>query len=241
MKKRNKILGLMVGAVALVGVSVMGTMAYLTDQETVNNTFTVGSVSLGDDSKKGLDEALVNEYGKPINNDTEKNEVNLADAPRVLTNDYKLVPDWKYVKDPTVHVKNDSEECYVFVKVDNGLSELEIVKETQDRKKIATQIIDNGWNVLQDDSGEAVAGVYWKKWSPEGKIGDFTDWEVFGSFSIDEEKTAAQIENVVKGVNKEDSSDDAKIVVTAYAVQTNGFSSAIGAWNDNFAGGTTTP
>ena len=94
MKKRNKILGLMVGAVALVGVSVMGTMAYLTSQETVTNTFTVGSVSLGDESKKGLDEALVNEYGKPINNKTDRKEDELTDAPRGFDNNDKVVHEW---------------------------------------------------------------------------------------------------------------------------------------------------
>lgn len=235
MKKRNKVLGLMVGAVALVGVSIMGTMAYLTSQETVTNTFTVGNVSLGDESKKGLDEALVNEYGKPINNKTDRNEVELSEAPRVLDNNYKLVPDWKYTKDPTVHVKNDSEECYVFVKVQNGLSSLEITTETADRTKIATQIANNNWLVLNDANNQAVEGVYWRKWTPTTETTGFTDWVVFESFSIDKDKSASEIEAVVKGEQKDDAADDAKIVVTAYAVQANGFSSAIEAWNANFA------
>ncbi|MDY4203948.1 SipW-dependent-type signal peptide-containing protein, partial [Porcincola intestinalis] len=96
MKKRNKILGLMVGAVALVGVSVMGTMAYLTSTDEVVNTFTVGNVQIK------LDEAKTNTDGSLV-----------ANADRVKANDYKLLPGHTYNKDPMVTVKKGSESSYV--------------------------------------------------------------------------------------------------------------------------------
>lgn len=106
MKTKRKALLMTLCAVLLVVTSVMGTIAYLTDKDQVKNTFTVGKVDIT------LDEALVNEDGKPIN---ESNAVveDLADAKRVEENSYHLLPGHSYTKDPTVTVKAGSEESYV--------------------------------------------------------------------------------------------------------------------------------
>ena len=61
MKNAKKILVLLLCAVLLVGASVAGTLAYLTSQATVTNSFTVGKVVLGGDAQAGLDEAKVDE------------------------------------------------------------------------------------------------------------------------------------------------------------------------------------
>ena len=53
MKTARKVLMIALCAVLLVSISVMGTMAYLTSQDTVTNTFTVGKVAIN------LDEADV--------------------------------------------------------------------------------------------------------------------------------------------------------------------------------------
>ena len=78
----------------------MGTLAYLTSSDKVENTFTVGKVAIT------LDEAKVDEKGQAI-----------QDADRVKTNDYKLIPGIDVDKDPTVTVKAGSEDCYVRVLV----------------------------------------------------------------------------------------------------------------------------
>ena len=97
-------------AVLLVAASVLGTMAYLTDSEEVNNTFTVGNVAIT------LDEAKVDDNGNAINK--QGNQVtNLADAERVPGNAYKLLPGHTYVKDPTVTVLKPSVASYVRMKV----------------------------------------------------------------------------------------------------------------------------
>ena len=74
MKKAKKVVALLLCAVLLVVGSVTGTMAYLTSQDEVVNTFTVGKVAIT------LDEAVVNEYGVAAGGRTSE------------TNDYKLIP-----------------------------------------------------------------------------------------------------------------------------------------------------
>ena len=100
MKTKSKALLLTLCAVLLVAASVMGTMAYLTSTDKVENTFTVGNVKIT------LDEAKVNTDGTLA-----------APAERVKANEYKLLPGHTYTKDPTVTVKAVSESSYVRMKV----------------------------------------------------------------------------------------------------------------------------
>ena len=87
MKTRSKALLLTLCAVLLVTASVLGTMAYLTSTDEVQNTFTVGQVKIT------LDEAKVTTDGEPVEG-----------AARVTENSYKLMPGHTYTKDPTIHV-----------------------------------------------------------------------------------------------------------------------------------------
>ena len=192
MKTKTKAIALTLCAVLLVVASVMGTMAYLTSKDTVTNTFTVGNVSIT------LDEAKVTEYG-----------VEVPGAERVKANSYNLVPGHNYVKDPTVHVAANSEESYVFVKVENGLSAYEATNNT-----IATQITEGGWTAL-----EGQTGVYYKTVS---KSADAQNFVVFSSFTLSD--TA----NNVDGWANLASSN---ITVKAYAIQKDGFTDAAAAWD----------
>lgn len=107
MKKKP---ALMFTAMLLVCViAVAATLAYLTSTpDPVTNTFTVGNVDIT------LDESPVDPYGSEIPGATPTTE-----------NDYMLIPGNTYVKDPTIHVAQGSEPCYLFVKVVNGLEGLE--------------------------------------------------------------------------------------------------------------------
>lgn len=97
MKSKHKALLLSMCAVLLVAVSIFGTLAYLTDRDTVTNTFTVGSVGLK------LDEADVKPDGSyKTDHDS-----------RVQANEYHLLPGHTYYKDPTVTVDAGSEDAYV--------------------------------------------------------------------------------------------------------------------------------
>ena len=101
MKKLTKTLLLVLCAILLVAGSVLGTVAFLTDSKTVTNTFTVGNVQIK------LDEANLNkETGATESGRTEKGNENVL-----------LIPGRTIGKDPTVTVLQNSEKCYVRMKV----------------------------------------------------------------------------------------------------------------------------
>ena len=106
-KKILKVLALVACAVLLVVGSIAGTLAYMKDSVTVQNTFTAGNVSIT------MDEAVVDKYGDPTGGRTDEG------------NEYKLIPGHEYTKDPVISVESGSEECYVFFKLDNGLVDTE--------------------------------------------------------------------------------------------------------------------
>lgn len=192
MKTKTKAIALTLCAVLLVVASVMGTMAYLTSKDTVTNTFTVGNVSIT------LDEAKVDKYGTVVEG-----------ADRVYANSYDLVPGHTYTKDPTVTVAANSEPCYVFVKVENGLSSFEATNNT-----IASQITNtNQWTALEGNDG-----VYYKE-----VVASATDTTlvVFSSFTLSD---------TANNVNGWNNLGNANITVKAYAIQQDGFDDAAAAW-----------
>lgn len=218
MKKAKKILALLLCAVLLVGASVAGTLAYLQAQtKTVTNTFTVGKVNLGEDSDgdglidNGLNEALVNEYGEKLDKDGNIWTESAALADRVTENTYKLIPGHSYTKDPTIHINGESEPCYLFVKVVNGISPIE------DGTTIAQQMTANGWVELEN----ADHVYYLSEKTEKVAEGATKDYPVFGSFKLKSDANVADYK-------------DASITVTAYAVQADGFNSAADAWNATF-------
>lgn len=197
MKKAKKIVALLLCAVLLIGASVAGTLAYLTSKATVTNSFTVGKVVLGEDGKAGLDEAKVDEYG-----------VAVTPAARVTENTYKLIPGHTYTKDPTVHVGANSEACWLFVKVENGIANIEADTATGEDPytKIAKQVTTNGWTLVDGETN-----IYYKEAAKTGDNG--ADYVVFGNFRL---ANNADVSNYASE----------KIIVTAYAIQKDGLSVA---------------
>lgn len=96
MKVKKKILAVACVCM-LMAVSVLGTIAYFTDQEAVTNTFTVGKVGIT------LDEAKVDKNGVAVSTNERTEE----------GNEYHLLPGRTYLKDPTVTVTEGSEDCYL--------------------------------------------------------------------------------------------------------------------------------
>ena len=92
-KKILTILSLVLCAILLVAGTVAGTIAWLTSQDEVNNTFTVGDV-----------EITMTEISKTGN-------------ARVEANEYKLIPGKTYTNDLKIHVADNSEDCYIFAKL----------------------------------------------------------------------------------------------------------------------------
>ena len=100
MKTLRKILAAVCATALIVCISVGATIAYLTDDDSVENTFTVGKVEIN------LDEAETDTLGKPD-----------GDKRTETGNKYQLYPGHTYVKDPTITVNSESENCYVVAKV----------------------------------------------------------------------------------------------------------------------------
>ena len=203
--KKTKIALTLVCAVLLVAASVMGTLAYLTATTgTVTNTFSVGNVSF-DTVNNGLDEADVDVYG--VKETVSDGEGGTKDAPRVTANTYKLIPGHSYTKDPTVHIGADSENAWLFVKVENGISEIEATGTTT----IAAQMTAKGWTLVT-----GTTNVYAYKET----VSAGADIVVFESFKL---ATDADVEGY----------ENAEITIQAGIVQAEGFTTAAAAWNAN--------
>lgn len=227
MKKK---IAMLMATVMLFGVTMGATIAWLTSTTgTVTNTFTVGNIEIT------LDESLVDNYGEKylISNadDTNENGViesaeiaakgedyvetpadpnTMANATRVMENDYKLIPGHTYIKDPTVHVSDDSENCFVFVKVVDGIADIEAAKT------IKTQMLEKGWEEVNNATnvwywtGDADATKVTAK--PVAVVAG-TDLAVFDTFTLTDGADVADYKN-------------ATIVINAYAIQVDGLTDA---------------
>ena len=194
MKKAKKIL-VMVAALALTAaIAVGGTLAYLTSTDSVKNTFTVGKVAIT------LDEADVKLDG------TYETDVNA----RVDANEYHLLPGHKYIKDPIVHVADGSEDCWVFVKLENQLVNIIAATTIEDQ-----MTADDAWTLIDEENN---IYAYKAIVSAGDDVATFADFTIDGSVKED-----ALAEYAGK-----------TIVITAYAVQADGFDTAAAAWDASF-------
>ena len=129
MKTMKKALLLALCAVLLVAASVAGTLPYLTAQDSVSNTYTVGKV-----------EIELKEYDMDVETGKKKENATVANAVDGLQ-DIKLVPGRVIQKNPFITVGEESEPCWLFVKIENGLGEAVTVNGMAD------------WNAVDDKSG----------------------------------------------------------------------------------------
>lgn len=222
---KKKIIAIALCAALAAGGVMAGSLAYLTDTEAVTNTFTVGNVEIV------LNETDVDTAGKKD-----------SDA-RVTENEYHLLPGHTYTKDPTVHVDEDSEDCYVFVTVKNDIADIECDEDNCD--KIAVQMQKNGWILLKDgektvqydvDDTDAVnlVDVYAYKTTVAKNAAD-KDLKVFSQFKIDGDVTNTQLAKYATVKDDTGKVTGGKYVtVTAYAVQADGFTTPLEAWNASF-------
>ena len=172
----------------LVTASMLGTMAYLTSTDEVKNTFTVGSVAIT------LDET-------DVDNST-------TGADRDRANSYKLLPGHEYKKDPTIHVDANSEDCFLFVKVENEIADIE-----KAGTEVAEQMAKNGWVTVE---GQTKVYVYVGKTTGAtnpATVQAGTNVDVFEKLAID-----GNVDN-----NTLNGYAGKTIKVTAYAVQKDGF------------------
>ena len=206
--------------VALAVLTIAGTtLAYLTANDTVTNTFTVGNVSIT------LDEAKVNNYGETVNVNNEK--VELANAPRVERNTYKLIPGHTYTKDPTVTVLSGSESSYIKMTVTfTKAAELDAIF-APDGGATLTSIFggydSNNW-IYKGNTKDTTANTrtyeFWYKEAVAAPTADVALDALFDSITVPGSITNDQLKTI----------KDMTITVNAYAIQADGFATPEAAW-----------
>lgn len=143
----KRIMVLALALVLLLGCGIGGTIAWLTaNSGTVTNTFTVGDINI-----------TLQEYPFKVENGvTSTSELDKSATPVQTINTYKVVPGGSQPKEPFVTVVANSENCYVYVCVDNNL--------TIDQKVVVTYDINTtDWVQVAtktDDTTGAVTTLY---------------------------------------------------------------------------------
>ena len=184
MRKSQKLMitCLMLAVIAVL--TVAPTLSWLSStSQPVVNTFAGGAISIK------LDEALVDTEGKAIEGEG---------AQRVTANSYKYVAGAVLDEDPTPTVLKGSEECYVFLCVENGLTD-------QFTMNYNTQ----SWLKVAEADGKTVY-VYSTRVDASDAESDVVLQPIFTTVTVSNELTAEDIEAL----------GERTLSVTAYAVQT---------------------
>jgi predicted ribosomally synthesized peptide with SipW-like signal peptide len=218
MKKKSRAFIMVIAALLIATTSVFVTIAYLTDTDSVKNTFTVGNVDIL------LDEADVNPDGTYVtDHDT-----------RVQENEYHLLPGHTYLKDPTVTVLANSEDSYVrtIVTVER-IDQLKLAMPADDYPDyyindiFLLEKLVAGWDpatwVIQGYTTDSTNGIYefrYKEIVPKSGTDTVLD-DLFESFTI-----PGTIDNTHLAYLK-----DVVIDVDAHAIQADGFANAAAAWD----------
>lgn len=217
MKTTRKALLMVLCAVLLVAGSVLGTMAYLTDTEDVTNTFTFGKVDIK------LDEAVVDP------------ETGAASVPAARTTDgnanVRMIPGRVITKDPTVTVLGGSEKSYVRMKV--TVDSLGNLQAAFPAAKYPTYYSDDMFLLEMLCN---IDSANWKFAGVNGNVYEFRYKSAVDKNASDTELPALFTKLTVPGaaVTKEniETLANVKIIVTAEAVQAEGFDDADKAWSN---------
>lgn len=196
--------------VALAVLTIAGTtLAYLTSQDTVTNTFTVGNVQIK------LDEAKANADGSLVPN-----------ADRVKANSYKLIPGHTYNKDPMVTVLKGSESSYIKMTVTfSKAAELDAIfaPNGADMTSIFKGYDSTNWiykGNTKDAANNTRTYEFWYKETVAAPDADVALDALFDSITVPGTITGDQLETI----------KDMTITVNAYAIQADGFANAEAAW-----------
>lgn len=177
--------------------AVGGTLAWLVSaSDPVVNTFTYGDINIT------LDEAEVPPDGSPVD-------------PTVRTekgNKYTMMPGETIKKDPLVKVKQGSEACWLFVKLEKSSNFGDFMEYE----------MADGWVELTGADGQPVEGVFFRAVSAE----DAADADK--AFAVIKDDTVTVKGNVTKEMlNALTEETYPSLTITAYAVQQVGFEAEI--------------
>ncbi|MBO4930060.1 MAG: hypothetical protein J6D61_06430 [Clostridia bacterium] len=223
---KKKTIALLLVMVMIFGISVGGTIAYLTDKEAVTNTFTVGDVKIK------LTETAVNEAGVPVdekgvteadsNDQNWKADIITANDSTPTGNKYKLLPGMSYTKDPTVTVLEGSEDSYVrmFVTISKA-------------KELDTIFSPDGADLM------AIFGGLGDGWTYQNNVKDETEntrtYEFWYTPVVNADSDIPALFEIINVPGEIDNAELATlnnmtISVVAHAIQAGSFNDAADAW-----------
>ena len=197
--------------VALAVLTIAGTtLAYLTANDQVVNTFTVGNVQIK------LDEAKANADGTLV-----------ANADRVNANSYKLIPGHTYNKDPMVTVLKGSEESYITMTVTfTKAAQLDAIfaPDGATLTSIFNGYDSTNWTAkgnTKDTDANTRTYEFWYKETVAAPTADVALDALFDSITVPGTITKDQLATI----------EGMTITVNAYAIQADGFTGAADAWS----------
>lgn len=207
--KARKILVSLAALALVAAISIGGTIAYLTSNDEVVNTFTVGNVAIK------LDEAKANTDGTLVEG-----------AARVDANSYKLLPGHTYNKDPMVTVLSGSETSYIKMTVTfSKANELDAIFAPTGAELTS---IFNGYDAAnwiykgntKNTTDNTRTYEFWYKEAVGAPTADVALDALFDSITVPGTITNEQLATIA-GMT---------ITVNAYAIQADGFATADAAW-----------
>ena len=220
--KNKKNLKMMASLLLVGAIGVGATLALLSDQtDPITNTFTIGEGYHDEDGSPAL---VLDEE----NLGDEENADSNFDGRTTQGNSYVFTPGGSYDKDPDVHLKADSIESYVFVKVEGLQDLLNATNEDGDKYYNSVDFDHRHW-ILADYSSEANDGydsVY--VFSVDGRTPAIVSSETYTEIETDQ--NGVKYLNLAKLFTKLDPNNDitkvgeegsklADIEITAIAVQ----------------------
>lgn len=204
----SKALAVILAVILVMGSVIGGTVAWLiAETEAVTNTFTYGDINIELDETKRDENGntIPGEDGNPIRTDE--------------GNEYEMIPGQDIEKDPEVRVLADSEDAWVFVKIEEKGGKVTVDGVEYSFDDFLTYELAEGWTQLLDAEGNPVEGVYYR-----------TAWqaEEVQKFNVLKDNTVTVKDTVTKDMLNALNPEDAEasfpqLIITAYAVQYAGF------------------
>lgn len=201
-------------------ISVMGTLAYLTDSESVTNTFTVGQVDIV------LDEADVDENGEIIEG-----------SDRVKENKYHLIPGQNYTKDPTITVQANSEDSYI--RMIMTIHNANAVQAIIDKYQLGdfSAFID-GWDETvwqykdfsEDKTANTISFEFRYKETVSTGSAAVKLPALFTTLKVPKNVNGTELKALYDPDGNENYDDGFKMVIVGHAIQKAGFADADSAW-----------
>lgn len=233
---KKKTIALLLVLVMIFGISVGGTIAYLTDKEAVTNTFTVGNVKIKLTETK-------------IENGVVTNDRIQGSATETIGNQYHLLPGLSYKKDPMVTILAGSEESYIRMivtvtdckDVDAAITEANELRANAELPAIQLTDMFDGYDdekwILKNETKTAIGNEgdyqrtyeFWYANPIAGHADNKNDIE-------DQDNNLEPLFTTLKVPGEIDNDSlaaiaEMTIVVEAHAIQAAGFANAEAAWD----------